>query len=100
MADDIRVVFGDRSDKIFSPNTDLPCGSPSVLVLTSSAIRAVTVTRLLRKVGNSKICKLFAKHMKIKDQVDVLRKDKFPIAVGTPNRVLKLILDGEGVYVQ
>ena len=35
------------------------------------------------------ICKLFAKHLKIKDQVEALNTD-VRIAIGTPNRLLKL----------
>ena len=38
-----------------------------------------------------KIAKLFAKHFKVQDQIDLLSKQYFPVAVGTPNRLSKLI---------
>jgi hypothetical protein len=38
-----------------------------------------------------KIAKLFAKHFKVEGQVEVLSKQSFPCAVGTPNRLAKLI---------
>lgn len=38
-----------------------------------------------------KIAKLFAKHFKVQDQVDLLSKQYFPVAVGTPNRLSKLV---------
>ena len=38
-----------------------------------------------------KIAKLFAKHFKVQDQIDLLSKQYFPVAVGTPNRLAKLV---------
>ena len=38
-----------------------------------------------------KIAKLFAKHFKVQDQIDLLSKQYFPVAVGTPNRLSKLV---------
>ncbi|TPX71762.1 hypothetical protein SpCBS45565_g00839 [Spizellomyces sp. 'palustris'] len=89
-------LFPSDAAKFFSKSSNLPPGAPKVLVLASSAIRAVEVCRLVRKTGDCKVAKLFAKHMKLKDQVEVLKKDTFPIAVGTPNRIQKLISDGGG----
>ena len=34
--------------------------------------------------------KLFAKHMKLDDQIDFLQRRPVDIGVGTPNRILKL----------
>lgn len=36
------------------------------------------------------MAKLFAKHFKVTEQMAILSKQSFPIAVGTPNRILKL----------
>ncbi|KAI8816673.1 U3-containing 90S pre-ribosomal complex subunit-domain containing protein [Fimicolochytrium jonesii] len=87
-------LFAKSAAKLFTQDPKIAVGSPAVIVLSASAIRAVNVARLMRKVGECKVAKLFAKHLKLKDQVDALSKDRFPIAVGTPNRVLKLIEDG------
>lgn len=53
------------------------------------------VIRNLRSLGPKvKIGKLFAKHLKIQEQVEFLRNNKISAAVGTPSRVLKLIQEG------
>lgn len=44
--------------------------------------------------GDGTVAKLFAKHMKAKEQADFLKKTKVSIAVGTPARVGKLLADG------
>jgi len=66
-------------------------GQPSVLVVTQSAIRAVEVIRALSEFSKyCKVGKLFSKHMKVKEQVEFLSKSVVKIAVGTPNRLIKL----------
>jgi len=66
-------------------------GQPSVLVVTQSAIRAVDIIRALNEFSKyCKVGKLFSKHMKVKDQVEYLKKSVVKIAVGTPNRLIKL----------
>ncbi|ORX76731.1 hypothetical protein BCR32DRAFT_248500 [Anaeromyces robustus] len=66
-------------------------GQPSVLVVTQSAIRAVEVIRALSEFSKyCKVGKLFSKHMKVKDQVEFLNQSVVKIAVGTPNRLIKL----------
>lgn len=66
-------------------------GQPSVLVVTQSAIRAVEVIRALNEFSKyCKVGKLFSKHMKVKEQVEYLQKSVVKIAVGTPNRLIKL----------
>jgi len=66
-------------------------GQPSVLVVTQSAIRAVEVIRSLNEFSKyCKVGKLFSKHMKVKEQVEYLSKSVVKIAVGTPNRLIKL----------
>ena len=66
-------------------------GCPVVLILCAGAKRATTVINVLSKKIHCKISKLFAKHIKITEQVEVLAKHHYPIAVGTPNRVEKLL---------
>jgi hypothetical protein len=66
-------------------------GSPSIVLVTYSAMRAVDFVRALKKFGsNAPILKLFAKHMKVQEQVTAL-KEPCAIAVGTPGRLLKLV---------
>lgn len=65
-------------------------GSPYVLIVCSAASRAADVINLISKDMKCKVGKLFAKHFKIQDQVIALRQH-FPIVVGTPNRLYKLI---------
>jgi superfamily II DNA/RNA helicase len=63
-----------------------------VLIVCPSAERAIVIIPQLKSVA--KIGKLFARHIKINDQIDALKKSTFPISVGTPNRILKLIEAG------
>ena len=66
-------------------------GSPRVILVCSSAIRSVQVIALLSKSMKCKIGKMFAKHFKITEQIEALQKTYYPIIVGTPHRILKLI---------
>lgn len=63
--------------------------SPCVLIVCVSALRSVAILKQLSSL-NLRAAKLFAKHMQVSDQVDMLEKTVYPIAVGTPNRLLKL----------
>jgi protein CMS1 len=67
-------------------------GCPLLLVVCSSAIRATQVIKSMSaKLIKCKIAKLFAKHFKVEEQMEMLSKEYFPIALGTPNRIAKLI---------
>ena len=94
--------------------------SPMVLVITISARRAVELMKQLSSEIKLPICKLFAKHMKVEEQAELLcngvggsknnnqssssggggnnkKKAKYySLAVGTPNRLLKLLQHTEG----
>ncbi|KAI8914773.1 U3-containing 90S pre-ribosomal complex subunit-domain containing protein [Powellomyces hirtus] len=87
-------LFGKRALKLFGKEYKHPAGSPKVIVLSGSAIRAANVARLVRNVGNCKVAKLFGKHLKASEQARVLGAEPFPVAVGTANRIKKLIEDG------
>lgn len=71
-------------------------GSPSILIITSSAIRAVELNRLVKEFLDSKckVAKLFAKHMKIEDQKKFLTKTNCQVGIGTPGRLLLLLKQG------
>ena len=68
-------------------------GSPMVLIVSISARRAVQVLKQLSPL-NVRAAKLFAKHMDLDEQITMLRTNSFGIAVGTPNRLLKLAESG------
>uniref|UniRef100_A0A0E0GZD2 Protein CMSS1 n=1 Tax=Oryza nivara TaxID=4536 RepID=A0A0E0GZD2_ORYNI len=66
-------------------------GSPALLVICSAALRSLELLRGLKMF--TKECrpvKLFAKHMKVEEQVALL-KTRVNIACGTPSRIKKLI---------
>lgn len=75
---------------------NLPKGAPVVLIVSASGIRAVEVIRALPLFAEAaKIGKLFAKHLKVAEQVYFLENTCTHICVGTPNRIDKLISDGK-----
>lgn len=63
--------------------------SPMVIIMCISALRAVEILKDISSL-NIRAAKLFAKHMNLSDQVSMLKSNSYPIAVGTPNRLLKL----------
>lgn len=66
-------------------------GSPAVLTISTSALRSLELLRGLRPLTREcHAAKLFAKHMKVEEQVSVLRS-RVNIASGTPSRIKKLI---------
>ncbi|CAG5129954.1 unnamed protein product [Candidula unifasciata] len=71
-------------------------GSPVLLIVTSSAIRAVELNRQIKDFldDKSKVAKLFAKHMKVEDQKKFLMKTNCQVGIGTPGRLLLLIKQG------
>ncbi|CAH1798163.1 unnamed protein product, partial [Owenia fusiformis] len=68
-------------------------GSPMVLIITSAGIRAADLNRLVAdfKGDKCKVIKLFAKHIKVKEQVKQLSEQMTHIGVGTPDRIATLI---------
>jgi len=66
-------------------------GHPLIVIVTMSAIRATEIVASISNKLNCKIAKLFAKHIKIQEQIEYLNRDVYPIAIGTPNRLHKLI---------
>ncbi|KAL4458979.1 hypothetical protein ABPG75_013844 [Micractinium tetrahymenae] len=68
-----------------------PKGSPSLLLVSPSAIGAVGLIKLLPAFNKAcRVGKLFAKHFKVEEQEEVLRSQVMCIAAGTPNRLCKL----------
>ncbi|XP_052811176.1 uncharacterized protein C3orf26 homolog [Mya arenaria] len=71
-------------------------GSPVLLVICPSALRAVDLNRKLQefKGEKCKCVKLFAKHMKLEEQQKFLKKSTCHMGIGTPSRILALIKSG------
>jgi len=92
LADYINDIMRDAEDGL------TPCkrtGSPRLVIVCQSAIRAVEVCKLLTttmQVG--KIGKLFGKHKQQSQQAYFLNNNRFSCAVGTPSRIGKLVADG------
>ncbi|KAJ2840695.1 cms1 ribosomal small subunit [Coemansia sp. 'formosensis'] len=68
-------------------------GAPQVLVICSSALRVIDLVKRLRPVSKRGVLKLFSRHIKIDDQKKTLKTTAVDIAVGTPNRILKLLTE-------
>lgn len=66
-------------------------GCATVIIVCSGARRATQVISSISGKFKCRIGKLFAKHFKLQEQIDTLTKNYYPIAVGTPNRLSKLI---------
>ncbi|KAI9348594.1 U3-containing 90S pre-ribosomal complex subunit-domain containing protein [Obelidium mucronatum] len=60
-----------------------------ILIVTPSAERAIAIIPVLKSIG--KIGKLFARHMKVEEQIKAHQTHQFPVSVGTANRMVKLI---------
>ncbi|GMN59657.1 hypothetical protein TIFTF001_028751 [Ficus carica] len=92
---DMKVAFGPSWKEVLCEKQLLEGkvdpGSPAILVISSSAMRSIELLRGLQSL--TKECpavKLFSKHMKVEDQVSLL-KNRVNIASGTPSRIKKLI---------
>ncbi|XP_040912563.1 protein CMSS1 isoform X2 [Toxotes jaculatrix] len=71
-----------------------------LLIICSSALRTIELIKQLTTFkGEAKIAKLFAKHIKIEEQVKLLQKGVTHIGVGTPGRISALI-EKEGLNLQ
>lgn len=66
-------------------------GSPALLTISLSALRSLELLRSLKPfTKDCHAAKLFAKHLKIEEQVSLL-KNHVNVACGTPSRIKKLI---------
>lgn len=87
--DAIDQAVPSREDLLRAGDTE-EC-SPRVVVVCSGARRGCDVIQILSKHYKCKVGKLFAKHFRIQDQIEVLNATDFPIVVGTPHRLHKLV---------
>ncbi|CAI5512871.1 unnamed protein product [Closterium sp. Naga37s-1] len=85
---------GQQGGKEEEGDAEWEAGSPVVLIVSASAVRCVDLLRACKGVGRGcRVAKLFAKHLKVEEQVEML-KGPVHIAAGTPNRLLKLLSSG------
>jgi protein CMS1 len=93
-------AFLNKQSSTLEPTPSKPPGAPHTLVVTVSGIRAADVCRSLKSglpkqgIKNPNVAKLFAKHLKLPDQVAHLKKTKIDYGVGTPDRLIALLEDG------
>jgi protein CMS1 len=71
-------------------------GAPTLIFIAGAALRVADVTRILKdkKLRGEKggeVAKLFAKHIKIEEQITYLKRTKLSAAAGTPGRLGKLL---------
>ncbi|KAL6309128.1 U3-containing 90S pre-ribosomal complex subunit-domain containing protein [Sparassis latifolia] len=77
-------------------------GSPTLIFVAGAALRVADIVRVLkdkrlRGDKGGEIAKLFARHIKVEDQVAYLRRTKVAAAVGTPGRLGKLLCDTDAL---
>uniref|UniRef100_UPI003AAE3A51 protein CMSS1 isoform X3 n=1 Tax=Centroberyx gerrardi TaxID=166262 RepID=UPI003AAE3A51 len=71
-----------------------------LLIVCSSALRTIELIKQLTTFkGEAKVLKLFAKHIKVEEQVKLLQKGITHIGVGTPGR-LSALIEKEGLNMQ
>ncbi|KAF1947231.1 hypothetical protein EJ02DRAFT_365378 [Clathrospora elynae] len=93
-------AFLKKQSSTLKPTPSSPPGAPHTIIVTASGIRAADVCRSLKAglptqgVTNASVAKLFAKHLKLADQVAHLKKTKIDFGVGTPDRLAALLENG------
>ncbi|KAJ8256244.1 hypothetical protein COCON_G00201080 [Conger conger] len=74
--------------------------SLALLIVCSSALRTIELIKLLTAFkGEAKVIKLFAKHIKVEEQVKILGKAVTHICVGTPGRI-KALMEKDGLSLK
>lgn len=91
----VKAMFGPSWEEVLCEGNvvegNVEPGCPALLIISSSAIRCVEILRGMKTLTTKcHAAKLFAKHIKIEEQVSIL-KERVNIAGGTPSRIKKLI---------
>lgn len=91
----VKTIFGSSWEEVLCEGNlvegNAEPGCPAILIICSSAVRCVEILRGLKTLTTKcHAAKLFAKHIKIEEQVSIL-KERVNIAGGTPSRIKKLI---------
>ena len=71
-------------------------GHPHTIIVAAAGLRAADLARALRKFQSKQalVAKLFAKHIKLKEAVETVKKSRINIGVGTPQRIYDLLENG------
>ncbi|PSK34888.1 hypothetical protein B9Z65_1471 [Elsinoe australis] len=91
--------YAQRSHKtknIFLKSASKNKSSPHTLIVAGAGIRAANLTRAVRQfqTKDAKVEKLFAKHIKMEEAIESVKKCRINIGVGTPQRIIDLLNDG------
>lgn len=96
LEDFLKTEFPNFQKEFSSKAKSSKNGAPVVIIVSPSAVRCVDMIRSLKSVGaHCKIGKLFAKHLKIEEQKELLNNNIIKIAVGTPARMEQLFDQGD-----
>jgi protein CMS1 len=73
-------------------------GAPTLIFLAGGALRVTDITRALKSKSirgekGGDVAKLFARHFKLEEHVQYLKRTKVGAAVGTPGRIGKLLCE-------
>lgn len=68
-------------------------GAPHTLIITAAALRASHIASAVRKYQSPSalVAKLFAKHIKLAESLELCRTSRIGVGVGTPRRILELL---------
>ncbi|KAJ3954507.1 Protein cms1 [Colletotrichum tropicale] len=86
--------FAEKPEKL--PTAPEKKGTPHTIIVAGAGLRAADIVRAVRgfQTKKSTVAKLFAKHMKVEEQVKFLQGTRTGIAVGTPARLVELADNG------
>ena len=78
-------------------------GAPTLLFISGAALRVIDVTRIfksktLRGEKGGDVAKLFARHSKLEEHAQYVKRTRIGVAVGTPGRIGKLLCDTGEYY--
>ncbi|GAA5952129.1 hypothetical protein JCM21900_006917 [Sporobolomyces salmonicolor] len=80
-------------------------GSPRIIVCAGAALRVADLCRDVKsfktktKDGVIDVAKLFAKHFKLAEHAEYMKKTHVGVAVGTPNRIEKLLNETDSLHL-
>ncbi|EGF78081.1 hypothetical protein BATDEDRAFT_90987 [Batrachochytrium dendrobatidis JAM81] len=85
----IKHLLSAKLQQIMTPKPSL-----RLIIVCSSAERTLEIIKGLKvHLPNVRILKLFARHIKLEEQVGLANSKMFPIGVGTPHRIAKLLME-------
>ncbi|KAG0650236.1 cms1 [Hyphodiscus hymeniophilus] len=86
--------FASNATKLWSASKKN--GAPHTILVAAAGLRAADLARVVRKfqTKDATVAKLFAKHIKLEDSIKFLQSRRTGIAVGTPTRLMDLMVNG------